>query len=1175
MKENPKSSLSKRLLALRFMKIYLILSFITIIKLFGAENSYGQTITLKMENKELKSFFLKIEEKTNYTFFYNNSLIDSSVKTSLDINNLEIDKTLQLLFSKKEISYKIFKNHIVLFPENDESIIAMMEKYNTSETKGKNPEQFAALVNKITQDPIKGTVTDNNGLPLPGANIIIKGTTIGVQTDFDGNYSINASSDQTLVFSYIGYITKKVTVGNQATINIVLQDDAQALEEVIVVAYGTSKKSDFTGSAIQINAEKIKNRPISNVVQALQGAAAGVNVSAANGQPGSTPNIQIRGNGSFSSSNQPLYVVDGVQFGGDLSSLNSNDIESLTVLKDAASTSLYGSRAANGVVLITTKKGRQGKSTATLNISQGTTSRSVQEYERVNAEQYYPLLWEARRNALSISGSTPVAEANQQASDEIFDILGVNPFNVSNDQIVLPNGQLNPAASLLYPDDLDWQAPLVRAGTRTNVDFSYSGGAENSDFFASIGYLNDEGYIINSGFERITGRVNLNSQVTDWLKAGVNISASTATSDQASDGTSNSFVNPFFTTRAIAPIYSVFEHDPVTGAFILNENGERVYDFRNDSRVSNTTGRHVILETILNTDIRETNNLSGRTFAEIKFLKDFTFTVNATLDKRFFNRERFQNPLVGDGNPAGRSLKTSSTRTTINYNQLLNYNRDFGKHSIGALVGHESYELKIELLTGTRQEIIVDGNTELINFTTTTNLESYVRNLTREGYFSRINYDFDDKYYLSASYRRDASSRFDEAARWGNFYSFGASWRIDSENFLANTSWLDALKLRASYGEVGNDEIQFDDGVANFFPSQALFALGNNNAGEGGILANAAGNTDIKWETNIQTDVALEFGMFNNKVSGTIEYYTRESSDLLFNVPLPTSSGLDEVPDNIGSWVNSGIELDLTLELVRTDNFSWDFNINASTLRNEITKLPQEELINGSKKLIVGGDIFDFWLRDWFGVDPADGSGLYILDSELGAVGDSDVRQINGTNVTTNQNKANFDFVGSATPDVFGAFTNTLNYKGFELGFTFTYQLGGSTYDTNWANLMDAGTAGDALSTDILKRWQRPGDITDVPRLDSNQINAFGAGSDRFLIDSDFLSLRQANIAYKFDNEIAKSIGLSRLRVYLTGENLALFNKRKGLDVVQNFQGTTSNRFTPSRAITLGLNVTF
>ena len=1021
---------------------------------------------------------------------------------------------------------------------------------------------------------ISGTVTDQNNVPLPGVSVVVVGTSNGTQTDFDGNYSITANVGQILRFSYIGQKGVDRTVAAASTINIKMIEDAVAMDEVIVVAYGTSKKSDFTGSAAQINAESIEDRPITNVVQALQGAAPGVNVASSNGQPGSTPAVQIRGNGSFSSSNQPLYVVDGVQFGGDLSSLNSNDIESLTILKDAASTSLYGSRAANGVVLITTKKGRVGKSSANLNYSQGLTGRSVREYERVNAEQYYPLLWEARRNALSISGTTPTAEANQQASDEIFGILGVNPFNVPNDQIVLPNGQLNPAASLLYPDDLDWQEPLVRGGSRRNVDFSYSGGTENSDFFASVGYLNDEGFIINSDFERITGRVNVNSQITDWFKAGVNISGSTATGNNASDGGTNSLVNPFLTTRNIAPIYSVFEHDPVTGAFILDENGDRIFDFLNDGRVGNTSGRHVILETILNTDIQETNNLSARTYGEVSFLKDFTFTFNATLDKRFFYRERFQSPVVGDANPVGRSLKTSSIQTTVNYNQLLNYNRDFGKHTVGVLLGHESFDFTNELLTGTRQDQIVDGNTELINFTTTTDLSSFVRNLTREGYFSRLNYDYDDKYYLSGSFRRDGSSRFSPGVRYGSFYSLGASWRIDSENFMDNVSWVNALKLRASYGETGNDEIQ-TGGIADFFPNQALFGLGFNNASEGGILASAAGNPDIQWETNVQRDVAVEFSLFDFRITGSLEYYSRRSNDLLFNVPLPTSAGLDEVPANIGSWTNSGVELDLTLSLIRSQDFSWKFNINASTLKNVINELPQEELINGTKRLVVGGDQFDFWLRDWVGVDPADGSGLFVLDTELGAVGDDDVRTVNGQIVTTNQNKALFATVGNASPDVFGAFTNTINYKGFEFGLTFTYQIGGDTFDSNWQNLIEAGTAGEANSVDILRRWQQPGDITDIPRLDSNQLPAFGAASDRFLIGSDFISLRQANLAYNFETKFANDLGLSGLRVYTAGENLVLWNKRTGLEAVQNFQGTTTNRFTPARVISLGVNIQF
>ncbi|WP_342155086.1 SusC/RagA family TonB-linked outer membrane protein [Joostella sp. CR20] len=1026
-------------------------------------------------------------------------------------------------------------------------------------------------VSLAQEKTVSGTVTSaTDGLPLPGANIVVKGTTSGVQTDFDGNYSISTQVGETLSFSYIGYKTIDVKVGAKSVININLEEDAQSLDEVIVVAYGTSKKEDFTGSATQINAEQLDQRVITNALNALDGAAAGVNVSAPNGQPGASPSIQIRGTGSYSASNTPLYIVDGVQFNGELSSINPNDIESMTVLKDAASTSLYGARAANGVVLISTKKGKQGKSKISLNFSQGVTSRSIPEYERVNAKQYYPLLWEAYRNGLSMSGSTPVDEANAEASAEIFNELGYNPFNVANDQIVLTNGQLNPNAQYkLDQNDLDWQDQLIRTGTRQNVDFSYQGANENTDYYASLGYLNEEGYIANSDFERISARINVNSKLKEWVKTGLNLSGTSSISNQAADGSSTGYVNPFYTTRRIAPIYPVHQHDLVTGEYLLDDYGQRIYDI-GDYRVGGGgSGRNVIQETMLNVDRDKIFSFSGRTYAEFYFLQNFTFTVNAALDKRFYYNEDFDNPIVGDGAPDGRAGRTSTTRSTQNYNQLLRYDRDFGKHTVSALLGHESFETEYNYLDGSRQEQIVEGNTELINFTTTNNLDSYTSRQTTEGYFSRLNYDFDNKYYISGSFRRDGSSRFDEDARWGNFFSVGGAWRLDQENFIKNVTWIDLLKLRASYGEVGNDNL------GGYYVSQSLFDLGYNNGSEGGILVSSPGNPVLKWETNIQTDYALEFGLFQNRVAGTVEYYRRKSEDLLFDVPLPVSSGLDDYPANIGSWTNSGIEVELNFGIVRNQDFGWDLGINASTLKNKINELSQEEIINGSKKLIVGGDIYDYWLRDWYGVDPADGAALYIADPELIEEDDDAVRIINGTTVTTDQNKALYDFVGSATPDVFGAIRNNFRFKGVELGFTFTYQVGGETYDTNYAGLMESGEYGTALSTDILDRWQQPGDVTDVPRLDATKTSVFGAGSSRWLTSSDYLALRQVNLSYSFDSSVLDALGLNSLKIYASGENLFKLTERQGMDVGQNFNGTTSNRFTPARVISLGLNVIF
>ncbi len=1177
MKKNPPGVFLTRKHLIRIMKIYSLLICITISKLFSF-NTYSQNISISLNEVTLQLAIEEIEQKSEYHFFYNNSLIDISKKVSLKADNEKIRTVLFGLFRGTKIDFKIYKNQIVLFPKNGSTSGQSFKKLLNSidrgykeqiRNKGVLKKESITLQNRVT-----GTITGQDGVPLPGVNVIIKGTDSGTQTDFDGNYDLQANQGDILVFSYVGLITKEIVVGINTTIDVVLVEEASSLDEVVVIAYGVARKSSYTGSVTQINASEITERPVTNVLTALDGAAPGVRLTPANGQPGSSPTIRVRGIGSINASSSPLIVVDGVEFTGDFSSLNPNDIASLSILKDAASTSLYGSRAANGVILITTKIGKKGsKDTFTLDVSQGVTTRGIQEYDRVSAREYYPLMWEALRNSFSISGDTPIGEANQMASDEIFENLGLNPFNVPNDQIVLTDGSLNPAAQLLYTDDLDWQDFLVRTGFRSNLNFSYSGASEKTDYFASIGYLKEDGYLIKTDFERITGRININSQLKEWFKTGLNLSAATSNSNNASDGSSSGSVNPFNVSRSIAPIYPVFLHNQTTGAFLLDSEGNRQYDFT--SPRAGAGGRNVIQETLLNRDIDEIFSLNTRVYAEFKFLKDFTFTFNAALDKRFRNNTEFENPIVGDAQGSGRLTKQSFVRTAINYNQLLRYSKDINRHTIGVLFGHESFERENNSTEGEKTGVIAEGIDELVNFTTTTDLVSDTARLTREGYFSNITYDFDDKYYVSGSYRRDASSRFINN-RWGDFFSVGGSWRLDQENFIGSIDWINNLKLRASYGEVGNDQLLDDDDDPDFYISQARFALNNNNGPEGGILASAAGNPDLTWETNIQSDVAIEFGLLDNRISGTIEYYNRESKDLLFNVPIPLENGLDSKPDNIGSIVNSGLELDLNLGIIRTTNFSWDLNLNASTLKNEITELPQEEIINGTKKLTVGGDIFAFFLRDWYGVDPADGSALYVLDPELGAVGDDDVRTTaDGTIVTTDQNNALRDFVGTATPDLFGSFTNNLKYKNFELGVTFTYQLGGETFDGAYQDLLHSGDYGDAIHIDIRNRWQKPGDITDVPRLDVEQLSNFGADSDRWLIKSDFLALRQANVAYNFNSTLTDRLGLSSARIYMSGENLFVINARKGLEPAQRFSGTTSNRFTPSRIVTIGFNATF
>lgn len=1032
---------------------------------------------------------------------------------------------------------------------------------------------------------ISGKVSDENG-PIPGANVSIKDTKTGVQTDFDGKYTIKAKAGDVLTFSYVGMKDVTAVVGSSSTIDIKMHDAGEELKEVVVqVAYGTAKKSSYTGSATQIKSDQLENRPLTNALSVLEGATSGVQIQSSAGQPGAAPEVRIRGFSSVNGSNTPLYIVDGVPYAGDISNLNSNDIESLSVLKDASSTSLYGSKAANGVVIITTKSGKSSKDKFSLNLSTGMTSRSIKDYKRVDAFDYYPLEWEAIRNSCPMGNQTEIDAANAYASQRVPVVLVTNPFSVPGASVVGTDGKLNPNAKLLYPQDLNWAKQLERAGVRKNVDFSYQGKSEKSNYFASLGYLNEDGYIRNSGFERTTGRLNLHTSLKSWLKTGVNMSGSLTNSKLGTDGVdySASFKNPFMTIRTMGPIYPVFDHT-ADGDYVLDLNGNRVYSSIRGSGASN--GRNVVYETLNDTDVVKGLALSGRAFFEISFTKDLKFTTNASIDKTYSNRTYSYNTLIGDGAPAGLIGKDDKILTGVTYNQLLNYSKKIGEHNFTGLLGHESFDYERNWTSGSKIGQVAPSIIEYINYSTATGLTSYTRNYATESFFSRVGYDYMNKYIFSASLRRDGSSKFAENNRWGNFWSLGGAWVISKENFLKNSSWINDLKLRASVGEVGNDSHIIGDtndagnkiGGLNYYVGQSTYSLGKDNGSEGGILIYAAAAPDLKWEVNTQKDLAVEFGLFNNRLKGSVEYYNRGTNGLIFAVPNPLSSGLDYRMENIGSMVNKGIEISLDGVILKTNDFSWSLNINASTINNKMTSLPQGEIINADarQKLSVGHSIYDYWLRDWYGVDPADGYGLFVADPKFVSSGDSSIRVVNGVNVTTDQNKALSHYAGSAIPDLFGTFGNTFKYKGLQLDVLCSYQIGGQMYDTNYRSLMHTGNNyGSALSTDILRRWQQPGDITDVPRLDISKNTAPSSDSDRWLTASDYLALRKINLSYKVPNEFISKLEIDNASVYINGENLMLFTKRQGMDPTQTFNGSTQNRYIPSRVISLGLNLNF
>ncbi|UMB60889.1 TonB-dependent receptor [Lutibacter sp. A80] len=1031
---------------------------------------------------------------------------------------------------------------------------------------------FLALLVQISfaqEKTVSGTVTEGEG-PLPGVNVIVKGSKIGTQTNFDGKYSIKVNTGDILVFSYVGMSNVEKTVGTANIINVEMEG-SNLLDEVIVVAYGTAKKSDFTGSATQINSEEMELRPISNVSTAVEGASAGVAVTSASGQPGSGQSIQIRGIGSYSASSSPLYVVDGIVFSGYINSINPNDIESLTILKDASSTALYGNKAANGVVMITTKSGKNKKGEFTFNATSSIVDRSIPEYDRLDSDQYYEIMWEALRNTQAIPGINTAEEinnANIYASENIYSELLNNPYNVANDQIVGTDGKINPNAKLIY-DDLDWLDAITRIGYRQNYDMSFQGGTEKGDYYVSLGYLNEEGYIINSDFERISGRINVNYKANSWLKTGLNLSITTSQGNQsqATSSQTSSYVNPVRFARGMGPIYNIYQHD-ASGNYILDGNGDRIYDLDASRPSDANNGRHIVAEIKWNEDLDEITSLGGKTYLDFQITKDLSFRTNLSIDERHYYNTDFENKFVGDGATAGRAGRTYTRRTVVGFNQLLNYSKTIGDHNISALLAHESIKEKYNALDGSRSGIIADGNTELINFVTTLDLYSYEDVLNDESYFGRVNYDYDGKYFLSASYREDGTSKFAEETRWGSFWSLGAAWRMDKEDFISKLDWVDMMKFRISYGEIGNNS-----GIS-WYAYQGLYDLGYNNQSESGFLQASLENRDLFWETSENFDVALEFRLFN-KLNGIIEYYNKNSDNLLFAVPLPLSSGSESVYKNIGSMYNRGVEVSFDYDIIKTDNFKWNLGINAATVKNEFTKLPQEEIINGSKKLMVGRSIYDYWLKDWYGVDPADGAALYIPTEEAIEANDSDIRTVDGAIVTTNQANGEYHYAGSAIPDLTGAISNSFSYKDFDLGFMFTYQIGGKVIDYNYQSIMSAGDYGGALSVDILDRWQQPGDITDIPRMDPTETSNFNATSDRWLVDGSYLNLKRINFSYSLPSNVIDKLGVSTAQIYTSAENVFSLNARKGLDIQQNFSGTNSNVYTPSRIISLGVNVKF
>ena len=1041
---------------------------------------------------------------------------------------------------------------------------------------------------------ITGTVKDQTGTPVAGATILIEGTTNGSTSNADGSYTITAPSDAKLLISFIGYQPQQIAVAGKTRIDITLQEDSQAIDDVIVVAFGTAKKEAFTGSATVIKSDDIAKSQQSNVAQALAGKVAGVQLTNTSGQPGSSPEIRIRGFSSLNAGNSPLWIVDGMPYSGDLNNLNPNDIESMTVLKDAASNALYGARGANGVVMITTKKAKSKEAVITFDAKWGVNSRAVKDYEYItDPAQFYEVHYNALKNYYLDSGMS-VMQAHAQANQNLTGSannggLGYMVYTVPEGQEFIGiNGKVNPNATLgrrlvyegqeYYVKPDDWTDAAFRTSLRQEYNLSIAGMGDKTSVYASFGYLNNEGIAYNSDMDRFTTRLKLDYQAKDWLKMGANATYSRFHYNQIDDdGASNSSGNVFAYTTTIGPIYPLYIRDG-EGNILYTEEGIKRYDYGQNAGMERSifTNSNALSESRLNTQASEGNAFNGTAYFDVTFLKDFKFTFNAgvTLDET--RSTTIKNPYFGQFvSEKGLISKGHSRQLEFNMQQILNYTKQFGHHNVNVMVGHESYDSKAYVLSAAKSHMLTEENDELSGaIIDKQSASSYRTEYNNEGYFARVMYDYNSKYFFSASYRRDASSRFHPDHRWGNFWSVGGAWIITREDFMAGTQeWLDNLKLKASIGSQGNDNI------GNFRYTNT-YTIENAN-GEVSTVFNSKGAENITWETNTNFNAGVEFSFLRGTVSGGVEYFLRKTTDMLLSFPVAPSMGYSSYYANVGDMHNSGVEIELNFTPIRREKLQWDINLNMTHLRNRITMLPAErrnKVVEGYEGYVSGttfyGEglpMYTFYMKKYAGVAD-NGKSMWYMDET-----DKDGNVI-GRTTTTEYAKATDYLCGDPIPDLYGGFGTSLSFHGFDLSVAFTYQIGGLAYDSGYAAAMYSPankSTGMNWHKDILNAWSPENSNSNIPRLQYEDQDQNGQ-SDRFLLDASYLNLQNINFGYTLPSNITRKFGIDRIRIYLACENVYYWSRRQGFDPRYSYAGSTSQAsYSPVRTISGGINIQF
>ncbi|MDE6718104.1 MAG: SusC/RagA family TonB-linked outer membrane protein [Muribaculaceae bacterium] len=1107
----------------------------------------------------------------------------------------------------------------------------------------------------MAQTTYRGTVVDaENNEPLIGATIMPIGGGQGGATDIDGKFSITVPNNvKQAKVTYVGYREQVVNLTNNMTVK--LTSTEQNLDDLVVVAYGTATKESLTGSVAVVGSKEIEERPVTSVTSALEGNAPGVQVNNSTGTPGSAPEIRIRGFNSINGSNSPLYVVDGVPFEGTIADLNPADIESMSVLKDAASCALYGNRGANGVILITTKRAKNvGKVDVTVQIRQGMYNRGLPFYDRLEANDWMQMMFnsvvngEYRNNLLNAKVKRDKAyfvNLYGTRGNIIRSKMKLNIYGVPDNELFIVD-PIDPAKATFfggsvlpgYAGDLDWWDAISRNGYRQEYNVNASGATDKFNMFASAGYLKENGYVLGTDFERFNGRVNVNYQPVSYLRMGMNFALTQQNSEIGQDFANDpsSVANPFL-TMFNAPIYPYYRHD-ADGNIVYDENGQPMWN-----TASYLEGTNIAWAMRLDKNDYNKTAIDANVYATAVIPYGFEFTVRGQMFRNKTNLTQYSNNIIGSQAGSGMLMKEFQEMKSHTFSQTLTWNHEYGNNHVDALLSHENFNSQIYYDYILKADQALDDNFLLNNFGSLMQDGSGGEQVRLESYLGRVRYNYDQKYFGEFSLRRDGSSRFAKDGRWGTFWSVGASWIISKEKFMEPTqNWLNYLKLRAAYGTVGNDVSAPYYSYMNLFGWSQYGTLGT-------LLPASLGNPILKWESTKTLDLGLEGSLFDDRFTFSIGYFNKQNSDQLFPYTLPASMGSSALTSgtsagenpsvwrNVGTMQNTGWELQFGYDILRTADWRWNFNVDATFIKNKITKLPNNQNLPG-QNLFIGESRYIIKTFTFAGVDQLTGQSMYYIDpmspdfmyyDEAGnmkydneaylsrverARNDDNAVFIEdgGKYYTSNMNNASRKIQGSALPVVSGSFGTNVSWKGINLGLLFTYSLGGKTLDSNYQSLMSSTTMG-ALHKDVLKSWTTPtGTFTNAdgvtlnaydengvlnawvdqaiadgiytpgridpngtPEINSNYSGTNNASSSRFITSSNYLCLKNINVSYDFPRNWVAALKMQNLNLGFSCDNVFLVTRRKGMNPTYGFAGGQGANYVPARVFAFQLTAKF